>query len=458
MARIKALVRGVWHPAIEETPDLLAEFARHRCRFRHWVTKDGSSEYPAETGRYRLYVSYACPWAHRTILYRKLKGLEDVVAMSVLHPRWGGPEGWTFGDSEMSTIDHAGGRRHLHEIYKAAAPHYSGRVSVPVLWDEATSTIVSNESADIVRMLNSAFDGAGGDPTVDFYPSALRDNIDGLNAILLPKACSGVYRAGFARTQAAYDQAVGELFSTLDTLERRFDDGRPYLLGERITESDWHLFATLCRFDAAYHGALKCNLRRLIDYPALSAYTRRLHETPGVAETVRFDHIKRHYYDAIGDIDPTIVPEGPAVDYATQHRSASSEERFRKEIRDLHKYLEDWLKGKAPDRDRGPVRLDNALAEGFFVIHPSGIRESKAEVVCNFASAYGGKPADYALEITDLSAHLLHDGLCLATYRESHRGEPERPRLSSALLQQRAVGKTIEWLFLQETLIADLQV
>jgi putative glutathione S-transferase len=315
MAKIKALVRGVWHPSIEDTPALQAEFANHSERFRRWVTGDASSGYPAEAGRSRLYVSYACPWAHRTNLYRKLKGLEDVVALSVLHPRRGGPEGWSFGDTELSTIDHAGNRRHLHEIYRAAAPDYSGRVSVPVLWDEATSTIVSNESADIIRMLNTAFDGVGGDPAVDFYPEELREDIDRLNAILLPKVCSGVYRAGFARTQAAHDQAVGDLFATLNMLERRLADGRHFLLGERITECDWHLFATLCRFDVAYHGALKCNLRRLIDYPALSAYTRRLHETPGVAETVRFDHIKRHYYDAIGDINPTIVPRGPAVDY-----------------------------------------------------------------------------------------------------------------------------------------------
>ncbi|MGI9451090.1 MAG: glutathione S-transferase family protein [Geminicoccaceae bacterium] len=315
MAKIKALVRGVWQPVIEDTPDLQAEFAQHQGRFRQRVTTDGASGFPAEGGRYRLYVSYACPWAHRTLLYRKLKGLEDVVAMSVLHPRWGGPDGWTFGDSDMSTIDHAGGRDYLHEIYKAAAPDYSGRVSVPVLWDEATGTVVNNESADIIRMLNAAFDVVGGNPSVDFYPLGLRNEIDQLNALLLPKVCSGVYRAGFARTQTAYDRAVTELFTTLDELERRLDDGRRYLLGERITESDWHLFACLCRFDTVYHGALKCNLRRLIDYEHLSAYTRRLHEVPGVTDTVRFDQIKRHYYDDLPEIDPTIIPAGPAQLY-----------------------------------------------------------------------------------------------------------------------------------------------
>jgi putative glutathione S-transferase len=190
-------------------------------------------------------------------------------------------------------------------------------VSVPVLWDEATGTIVNNESADIIRMLNAAFDGVGGDPSVDFYPLGLRDEIDQLNALLLPKVCSGVYRAGFARTQAAYDRAVTELFTTLDELERRLDEGRPRLLGERITESDWHLFVCLCRFDAVYHGALKCNLRRLIDYEHLSAYTRRLHKLPSVTNTVRFDQIKRHYCDNLLEIDPTIVPAGPAIDYMT---------------------------------------------------------------------------------------------------------------------------------------------
>jgi len=315
MVRLKALVRGVWKPAIEDTAGLQAEFARHRGRFRRWVTADGFSGFPAEAGRYRLYVSYACPWAHRTILFRKLKGLENVVSMSVLHPRWGGAQGWRFGDTEMSTVDHAGGRHSLYEVYAAAAPDYSGRVTVPVLWDEATGTIVSNESGDIIRMLNRAFDVVGGDPAVDFYPAALRSEIDELNAALLPKVCAGVYRAGFARTQAAYDRAVAILFATLDDLEERLADGRPYLLGGRLTESDWHLFTCLCRFDIAYHGRLKCNLRRLIDYPKLSAYARRLHELRGVAESVRIDQIKLHYHDNLPEIDPTIVPAGPAVDY-----------------------------------------------------------------------------------------------------------------------------------------------
>lgn len=203
----------------------------------------------------------------------------------------------------------------LYEVYAAAAPDYSGRVSVPVLWDEATATIVSNESGDIIRMLNAAFNGVGGDPSIDFYPAPLRGEIDSLNAILLPTVCIGVYRAGFARTQAEYDRAVADLFAALDKLEERLGDGRPYLLGERVTESDWHLFTCLCRSDAAYHGALKCNLRRLIDYPQRAAYARRLHDLPGVADTVRLDQIKLHYYDDIAEIDPAIVPVGPATDY-----------------------------------------------------------------------------------------------------------------------------------------------
>jgi glutathionyl-hydroquinone reductase len=315
MARIKALVGGFWRAEIEDTPELRIEFAKHIGRFRGQVVADGSSSYPAEADRYHLYVSYACPWAHRTILYRKLKGLQEVVSMSVLHPRWGGPHGWTFGDTEMSTVDHVAGRRFLHEVYRSAAPDFSGRVTVPVLWDKVSGTIVSNESADIIRMLNTVFDGCGGDAAVDFYPARKRVEIDQLNAVLLPKVCAGVYRAGFARSQQAYDQAVADLFVTLDRLEVLLGDGRPYLLGGRVTESDWHLFTTLCRFDVAYHGALKCNLRRLIDYPQLSAYARRLHALQGVAETVRLDHVMRHYYDVLPEIEPRIMPVGPAVDY-----------------------------------------------------------------------------------------------------------------------------------------------
>lgn len=321
MRRIKALMDGTWHGSLVETPEVRETLSRAAGqRFRGRVSATGDGEFPAEAGRYHLYVSYACPWAHRAILYRRLKRLDDVISMSVLHPRWAGPDGWRFVDGPLSTVDHAGGRGFLHEVYRAARPDYTGRVTVPVLWDKRTSTIVNNESAEIIRMLNSAFD-RWGDPAVDFYPQELRTEIESVNAWILPSVCRGVYAAGFATTQAAYDTAVRQLFESLDRLERRLE-GQPYLCGSVATESDWHLFATLCRFDAAYVGALKCNLRRLIDFPALSAYTRRLHEWPGVAETVRIDHVTQHYYDAIDEIDRTIVPVGPDVDYRT-HRAAS---------------------------------------------------------------------------------------------------------------------------------------
>ncbi|WP_435106545.1 glutathione S-transferase family protein [Arhodomonas sp. AD133] len=321
MARIKALINGQWYGDLEETPAVRRALATGD-RFRTRVTADGgpgpngASALPAEPGRYHLYVSYACPWAHRTILYRRLKGLEDVISLSVLHPRMGDEAGWRFGDTAMSTPDHANGCRYLHEVYQRGKPDATTRVTVPMLWDKHEGRIVNRESGDIMRMLNSAFD-RWGDADVDFYPPGLRPAIDKLNALILPRVCAGVYRAGFARSQADYDRAVHELFETLDELERRL--GRqPYLLGEHITESDWHLFCTLVRFDAAYHGALRCNRYRLTDYPALAAFTRRLYRLPGVAETVKFDHIKAHYYDDLGELEPTIVPAGPARDFRSE--------------------------------------------------------------------------------------------------------------------------------------------
>ena len=462
---IKLLIDGNWHGDLEERPEIRQLLANTRGGFRDHVTADESSAFPAEANRYHLYVSYACPWAHRTIIYRKLKRLENVISMSVLHPRWAGPGGWRFVDTPPGTIDHVNRRRYLYEVYQAAKPDYTGRVTVPVLWDRQRQTIVNNQSGEIIRMLNSAFD-AWGDASVDFYPADLRSQIDELNAWLIPNICAAVYRVGFADSQDAYDSAIVSLFESLDDVEQRLSR-QPYLLGERPTESDWHLFATLCRFDAAYFGALKCNLRRLVDYPALSDYTRRMQNIPGVAETVRFDQIKRHYYDAIGEVDPTIVPLGPAIDYS--HRNLAnaavdgvgqsappgSADPFVTEVLELHEYLENWLKGEVPDRERGPERLAAALAEDFFVIHPTGTRERKADVVRNFASAYGEKSADYALEISDVSVRVLGDGMCLATYRESHRDDPGRTRLSSALLRRRSDRKSIEWLFLQETFVSD---
>ncbi|HSH41542.1 MAG TPA: glutathione S-transferase C-terminal domain-containing protein, partial [Arenicellales bacterium] len=293
---------------VPDSPERARQRAAGREAFRAWITADGAGRFPAEGGgRYHLYVSYACPWAHRTILYRALKGLEQTVGMSVLHPRMGTPDGWTFTDSEGSTIDRAGGRRYLHEVYAAACSDYTGKVTVPVLWDRHQRTIVNNESGEIIRMLNSEFDGVGGDRTVDYYPPALRPEIDSLNAWLLPDICSGVYAAGFAADQDRYDAAVARLFAGLDRLEDLLSDGRPFLLGDTLCEPDWHLFTTALRFDAAYYSALRCDIRRYADYPRLSAHLRRMTAHPGVAATIRLDHIKRHYYDWIGERNPTIV-------------------------------------------------------------------------------------------------------------------------------------------------------
>lgn len=311
MARtVKMMIDGVWRGDLPDGPELRALCTVQADRFRGRVEADPAAPFPAEPGRYHLYVSYACPWAHRTILYRRLKGLEDLIGMSVLHPRWGGPEGWTFGDTGMSTPDHAGGRRFLHEVY-ATAPGYTGRVSVPVLWDRLTGGIVNNQSLDIIRMLNSAFDGVGGDGGVDFYPEPMRREIDALNRWLLRDLCAGVYAAGFAETQEAHEREARRVFAAMDRLEALLLDGRPYLLGDRVTEPDWHLFVTTLRFEIAYHGALRVNLRGLDDYPLLAAHRDRLHAMPGVADTVHLDHVRRHYYDELGELDRSIVPLGP---------------------------------------------------------------------------------------------------------------------------------------------------
>lgn len=316
MRTVKMMIDGVWQGDVPDSPERERQRAQGRNAFRARVSADGSTGYRAEGGgRYHLYVSYACPWAHRAILYRTLKGLDDVVGMSVLHPRLGTPDGWAFTASGCGTVDSAGGRRFLHEVYRAASPAYTGKVTVPVLWDRRRQTIVNNESGEIIRMLNTEFDDVGGDPAVDFYPGHLRRDIDALNAWLLPDVCSGVYAAGFAATQGGYETAVTRLFDGLDRLEQLLSDGRRFLLGDAPTEPDWHLFATAVRFDAAYHGALRCNLRRYADYPYLSAHLQRTVAHPGVAPTIRIDHIKRHYYDRIGELNPTIVPVGPLVEF-----------------------------------------------------------------------------------------------------------------------------------------------
>ncbi|MFP4063678.1 MAG: glutathione S-transferase family protein [Halochromatium sp.] len=305
------------------TPTKNGEFIRWESGFRHWVTPDGSpgpsgeGGFPAAPDRYHLYVSYACPWAHRTLILRALKGLDELISVSVVHPLMP-PESWVFGEYPGATPDHVHGFDKLLQLYAHSAPGFDGVVTVPVLYDKQRQTIVNNESAEIIRMLNSAFD-AWGNADLDLYPAELRAEIDAVNALVYDNVNNGVYRAGFATTQAAYEDAFDKLFATLDQLEARLATQR-YLVGERLTEADWRLFTTLVRFDPVYHGHFKCNRQRLVDYPNLWAYTRELYQVPGIAETVDMDHIKRHYYGSHQHINPTgIVPKGPELDFAKPH-------------------------------------------------------------------------------------------------------------------------------------------
>ncbi|MBU2961709.1 glutathione S-transferase family protein [Citreicella sp. C3M06] len=299
-------------------------FERWTTEFRDWITPDGSAGpdgakgYPAEAGRYHLYVSYACPWAHRTLIFRALKGLEDLIDVSVVHPEMLS-NGWSFGsDFPGATGDRLHGLTHLRDVYLKVNPRMSGRVTVPVLWDRASETIVSNESAEIIRMFNSAFDGLTGNID-DYWPEDLRGDIETINARVYDTVNNGVYKAGFATTQKAYDAAVGPLFDSLDWLEDILSRQR-YLAGGRITEADWRLFTTLIRFDKIYECHFKCNKARIVDYPNLWAYTRELYQWPGVAKTVAFDHICRHYYHSHDMINPyRIVPVGPKLDLAAPH-------------------------------------------------------------------------------------------------------------------------------------------
>lgn len=308
------LVDGVWHDKWYDTKSTGGRFKRQESSFRDWVTADGASGFKAEPGRYRLYVSLACPWAHRTLIFRKLKGLEEMIPVSVVH-WYMGSEGWEFREEDGATAEPLYGFTRLHELYTKADPAYTGRVTVPVLWDTKKETIVSNESAEIIRMLNSAFDEAGAKPG-DFYPEALREEIDAVNEEVYHKVNNGVYKAGFATAQKAYEEAVSELFKTLDGLEERLS-GQRYLTGDQITEADWRLFTTLVRFDPVYVGHFKCNLKRIVDYPNLWAYTRDLYQQPGVAETVNLHHIKQHYYVSHETINPTgVVPKGPEIDFS----------------------------------------------------------------------------------------------------------------------------------------------
>ncbi|MCG6121660.1 MAG: glutathione S-transferase family protein [Microvirga sp.] len=317
------LVEGKWRDDWYDTKSTGGRFKRQDSRFRNWVTPDGApgptgeGGFAAEPGRYHLYVSLACPWAHRTLIFRKLKGLEDAIGVSVVH--WLMlDEGWTFEPGPGVVADDVNGARVLHEVYTAADAGYTGRVTVPILWDKQRKTIVNNESADIIRMLNSAFDGVGA-AAGDYYPEALRAEIDELNDRIYDTVNNGVYKSGFATTQDAYEEAVRPLFETLDALDERLATRR-YLTGDTVTEADWRLFTTLVRFDAVYVGHFKCNLRRIADYRHISGYLRELHQWPGVRETVDFDHIKRHYYESHGTINPTgIVPLGPILDLDAPH-------------------------------------------------------------------------------------------------------------------------------------------
>jgi putative glutathione S-transferase len=307
------LLDGRWHTGWYDTRSTQGEFVRTTTAFRGRITADGSGAYPAAPGRYHLYVSLACPWAHRTVIFRALKRLEDVISLSVVDPVMG-EDGWEFSDGRGCIPDFVNGFRYLREVYTAARPDFTGRVTVPVLWDKQSRSIVNNESAEIIRMLNSAFD-AFTPAREDYYPDALRDRIDAVNALVYENVNNGVYRCGFAGSQPAYEAAFQRLFATLDTLEAQLDASR-YLVGDRITEADWRLFTTLVRFDAVYYVHFKCNLRRIDDYPNLSRYLRALYHVPGVAATVDIDHIKRHYYMSHPHLNPgRIVPLGPVLGF-----------------------------------------------------------------------------------------------------------------------------------------------
>lgn len=309
---------NTWDREIDES----GAFVRRPTSFHGRIAADGGEEFPAEPGRYHLYVSYACPWAHRTLIARRLKGLEDVLSFDVVDPILRST-GWSFErETPGATGDQVNGFRALREAYLASDPRYEGRVTVPVLWDKKSGRIVNNESSEILRMLNGEFQDFAAHPEVDLYPEPLRARIDALNDWIYPQINNGVYRCGFARTQQAYSQAFRELFEALDRAEAILAGSR-YLAGAKLTEADVRLFTTLVRFDAVYFTHFKCNLRRIVDYPNLWAYTRDIHQVPGVAETLNMEHIKRHYYESHRQINPFgIVPDGPALDFETPHDRA----------------------------------------------------------------------------------------------------------------------------------------
>ena len=321
------LVDGIWKDQWYDTGESGGKFVRSESQFRNWITPDGSpgpsgkGGFAAEADRYHLYVSYACPWAHRTLIFRSLKGLEAMIGVSVVH--WLMKEnGWTFQADDNGVVgDKLFGSDFAHQIYTKADPTYSGRVTVPILWDKKLGTIVSNESSEIIRIFNSAFDGIGAG-SGDFYPADRHPEIEMLNDRIYDTVNNGVYKCGFATTQAAYDSAIIPLFGTLDFLDEKLSQSR-FLTGAQPTEADWRLLPTLLRFDPVYFGHFKCNIRRLVDYPNLWAYTRDLYQWPGVARTFNLAHAKKHYYQSHESINPTgIVPEGPAIDYDAPHGRA----------------------------------------------------------------------------------------------------------------------------------------
>jgi putative glutathione S-transferase len=315
------LVDGAWQEDVSRTKD--GHFVRPTTNYHNFVTPDGApgatgkGGFPAEAGRYHLYVSLACPWAHRTLIFRALKKLDHVISVSVTEPLYG-KTGWEFGTAHGGMLDSVNGKATLAEIYLVADPRYTGRVSVPALWDKKLRTIVNNESSEIIRMLNSAFD-AFTNVRTDYYPAALRAEIDRINDIVYPTVNNGVYRAGFATSQEAYEGAARGIFATFDQLEERLS-GQRYLAGQQITEADWRLFTTLIRFDTVYYSHFKCNLRRVADYPNIWNYLRELYQVPDIAGTVSIDHIKRHYYGSQRQVNPTgIVPIGPLIDFNEPH-------------------------------------------------------------------------------------------------------------------------------------------
>jgi putative glutathione S-transferase len=317
------LKNGKWVDSWYDTKSNQGRFKRNNSQFRNWITKvestesNGQNVFKAAPGRYHLYVSYACPWAHRTLIFRALKGLEGMISLSVVN-WYMAEDGWTFRDTDGVIPDSINNARLLHQVYTTAKPDYSGRVTVPVLWDKETSTIVSNESSEIIRMFNSAFDDLGAKPG-DYYPAKLHAEIDALNARIYDTVNNGVYKAGFATTQDAYEEAIIPLFDTLDWIEKILSESR-YLIGSILTEADWRLFTTLVRFDPVYVGHFKCNLKRIVDYPNLWGYVRDLYQHPGISATVRMDHIKLHYYGSHETINPTrVVPLGPEVDFFAPH-------------------------------------------------------------------------------------------------------------------------------------------